>query len=134
VLALSSITNRHLCHASTRVVDGHCRAGSSVDPGHRCSYADLMNVATIRSEVGIRELKNGLSGYIDRVRDGEEVIVTDRGRPVARLSAIDASQDRLAELVAAGIVRPPSSSDRYLPKRRIKAKGSVSELVAEQRC
>ena len=44
-----------------------------------------MNVATTRSEVGIRELKNGLSGYIDRVRDGEEVIVTDRGRPVARL-------------------------------------------------
>ncbi|MCB0998175.1 MAG: type II toxin-antitoxin system prevent-host-death family antitoxin [Acidimicrobiales bacterium] len=92
-----------------------------------------MNVATTRSEVGIRELKNGLSGYIDRVRDGEEVIVTDRGRPVARLSALDASYDRLAELVAAGVVRPPASPDRYLPKRRIKAKGSVSELVAEQR-
>jgi prevent-host-death family protein len=132
--SVAGAPDRHLCHAFTRVVDGHCRAGSSVDPGYRCSYADPMNVATIRSEVGIREFKNGLSGYIDRVRDGEEVIVTDRGRPVARLSAIDASQDRLAELVAAGIVRPPSSFDRYLPKRRIKAKGSVSELVAEQRC
>jgi prevent-host-death family protein len=106
---------------------------SLVDPSHRCSYAHCMNVATTRSEVGIRELKNGLSGYIDRVRDGEEVIVTDRGRPVARLSALDASYDRLAELVAAGVVRPPTSPDRYLPKRRIKAKGSVSELVAEQR-
>lgn len=92
-----------------------------------------MNVAMVRSEVGIRELKNGLSGYIDRVRDGEEVIVTDRGRPVARLSALDAPDDRLAELVAAGVVRPPSSPQRYLPKRRIKAKGSVSDLVAEQR-
>jgi len=98
-----------------------------------CSYSQDMNVATVRSEVGIRELKNGLSGYIDRVRDGEEVIVTDRGRPVARLSALDAPHDRLAELVAAGVVRPPSSPQRYLPKRRIKAKGSVSELVAEQR-
>lgn len=92
-----------------------------------------MNVATTRSEVGIRELKNGLSGYIDRVREGEEVIVTDRGRPVARLSPLGAAQDRLAELVAAGVVRPPSSPGRYLPKRRIAAKGSVSELVAEQR-
>lgn len=90
-------------------------------------------MATTRSKVGIRELKNGLSGYIDRVRGGEEVIVTDRGRPVARLSSLDASQDRLAELVAAGVVRSPSSPRRYLPKRRIKAKGSVSELVAEQR-
>lgn len=92
-----------------------------------------MNVATNRSEVGIRELKNGLSGYIDRVRDGEEVIVTDRGRPVARLSSLDASHDRLAELVAAGIVRAPSNPKRYLPKRRIRAKGGVSEQVAEQR-
>ena len=98
-----------------------------------CSYSHGMNVATVRSEVGIRELKNGLSSYIDRVRDGEEVIVTDRGRPVARLSSLDAPQDRLAELVASGVVRPPSSSKRYLPKRRAKAKGSVSELVARQR-
>lgn len=92
-----------------------------------------MNVATVRAEVGIRELKNGLSTYIDRVRAGEEVIVTDRGRPVARLSAIDASEDRLADLVAAGVVRAPASRTRHLPERRIKAKAPVSDLVAEQR-
>ena len=113
---------------------------ASLAPGGRhlarrplCSYAGGMNVATTRAEVGIRELKNGLSGYIDRVRGGEEVIVTDRGRPVARLSSLDAPHDRLAELVAAGVVRAPSGSERYLPKRRIKPKGSVSELVADQR-
>jgi prevent-host-death family protein len=92
-----------------------------------------VNVATSRSEVGIRDLKNNLSKYIDRVRAGEEVIVTDHGRPVARLSAIDHSTDRLAELVAAGVVRPPSRSTRHRPQRRITAQGSVSDLVAEQR-
>lgn len=92
-----------------------------------------MNVATTRAEVGIRELKNGLSKYIDRVRAGEEVIVTDRGRPVARLSSVDASEDRLADLVAAGVVRAPASRERHVPERRIKAKASVSDLVAEQR-
>lgn len=93
-----------------------------------------MSVATSRTEVGIRELKNGLSGYIDRVRNGEEVVVTDRGRPVARLSPLDATHDHLADLVAAGIVRAPASGrPRHLPKRRIKAKGSVTDLVAEQR-
>lgn len=93
-----------------------------------------MNVATSSSEVGIRELKNGLSGYIDRVRNGEEVIVTDRGRPVARLSSLDAAHDHLAELIAAGIVRAPeNSARRHVPKRRIKSKGTVSDLVVEQR-
>lgn len=92
-----------------------------------------MNVATTRTEVGIRDLKNGLSKYIDRVRAGEEVIVTDHGRPVARLSALDHSADRLAELVAAGVVRPPTRPTRHRPPRRIAAQGSVSDLVAEQR-
>lgn len=92
-----------------------------------------MNVATDRLEVGIRELKNGLSKYIDRVRAGGEVIVTDRGRPVARLSAVDASDDRLAELVAAGVVRAPASGVRHVPARRIKPKAPVSDLVADQR-
>ena len=92
-----------------------------------------MNVATSRTEVGIRELKNGLSRYIDRVESGEEVIVTDRGRPVAKLSPLDASDDRLAQLVAAGVVRPPTSRTRQRPGPRITAKGNVSDLVAEQR-
>jgi prevent-host-death family protein len=92
-----------------------------------------MEVATSRSEVGIRDLKNGLSSYIDRVRNGEEVIVTDRGRPVARLSSLEAAYDHLAELIAAGIVRAPTSSERHTPPKRIKSKGPVSDLVAEQR-
>lgn len=92
-----------------------------------------MKVATSRSEVGIRDLKNGLSKYIDRVQTGEEVIVTDRGRPVAKLSSLDVSDDRLADLVAAGMVRPPSSGTRHRSRSRIKPKGNVSSLVAEQR-
>ncbi len=67
------------------------------------------------------------------MREGEEVIVTDRGRPVARLSALEESDDRLAELVAAGIVRTPVSRERHRPERRIKAKAPVSDLVADQR-
>lgn len=36
-------------------------------------------------EVGVRDLKNGLSGYLRRVVRGERVRVTMRGRPVAEL-------------------------------------------------
>ncbi len=81
----------------------------------------------------MRDLKNNLSRYLDRVQDGEEVIVTEHGRPVARLSALDHPSDRLAALIASGAVRPPKSKARYRPARRITAKGSVSDLVAEQR-
>ncbi|MEW6154551.1 MAG: type II toxin-antitoxin system prevent-host-death family antitoxin [Actinomycetota bacterium] len=92
-----------------------------------------MDVATSRSQVGIRDLKNNLSRYIDRVRAGEEVVVTDRGRPVARLSPVDSSTDRLGALVAAGVVRAPSRATRSRPRPRIVAKGAVSDLVADQR-
>ena len=81
----------------------------------------------------MRDLKNNLSRYLDRVQGGEEVIVTERGRPIARLSALDHPADRLAALVASGAVRPPRSTGRRRPRRRIAAKGSVSDLVAEQR-
>lgn len=37
-------------------------------------------------EVGVRELKARLSEYLGRAAAGEEVIVTDRGTPVVRLT------------------------------------------------
>ena len=36
-------------------------------------------------EVGIRELRQNLSALLDMVKRGSEIVVTDRGRPVARL-------------------------------------------------
>ena len=91
-----------------------------------------MNVATSRIEVGVRDLKNNLSRYLERVRNGEEVLVTDHGRPVARLSPVEASTSGLAALIEAGLAQPPKSDRRALPKL-IKATGIVSDLVAEQR-
>lgn len=81
----------------------------------------------------MRELKNQLSRYLHRVKEGQEVIVTERGRPVARLSSIDHPIDRLAELVASGAVRPPRTTTRHRPARRITSTEPVSDLVADQR-
>ena len=92
-----------------------------------------MSVATSRVEVGVRELKNHLSRYLSRVREGEDVIVTERGKPIARLSSIDHPSDRLAELIASGVVRPPRRPTRRRPTQRIEAAQPVSDLVVEQR-
>lgn len=96
------------------------------------SYNFGMNVATSRESVGVRDLKNNLSRYLKRVGDGEEFVVTDHGKPVARLVAVDPGTDRMAELVAAGLVRPPLTTRRSRPEP-IRARGTVSDLVAEQR-
>jgi prevent-host-death family protein len=84
-------------------------------------------------EVGIRELRAGLSKWIERVRAGEELIITDRGTPVARVTPIDQRRpyDRL---VAAGLIHPPAADrrGRHVPSP-VRADGPVSDLVAEQR-
>lgn len=84
------------------------------------------------AEAGIRELRDHLSKYLDRVREGEEIIVTDRGTAVARVVPFEEPRpyDRL---VAEGVIRPSKASERTRPQERVEADGSVSELVADQR-
>jgi prevent-host-death family protein len=83
-------------------------------------------------EVGIRELRADLSRLIKRVRDGEEIIVTDRGKPVARITAMD-GRSKLDELIAVGLVTPAENRGPRKHPRPIRAKGTVSDLVSEQR-
>lgn len=55
-------------------------------------------------DVGIRALKQNASEVVARVVAGEELTVTDRGRPVARLVPLPRSP--LAAMIAAGTARP----------------------------
>ncbi len=48
--------------------------------------------------VGVRELRQNLSKYLDRVKAGEDLVVTEHGREVARLVPIGA--EAYAELAA----------------------------------
>ncbi len=61
--------------------------------------------------VSVRELKDGLSGYLRRVRAGERVVVTDRGRAIAELRPLHVdkldSEERLARLAESGELRRP---------------------------
>jgi len=79
-----------------------------------------MTVATSRTaaHVGVRELKNQLSAHLNEVKAGREVVVTERGKPIARLMPVDADTDRMADLIDAGIIRPPQSGQRRLPDER----------------
>ena len=63
---------------------------------------------SIKASISI--LKAHLSRYLDMVKAGEEVLVTERGRPVAKLSPLAPNRDpegRVAKLVREGRLRPP---------------------------
>lgn len=83
------------------------------------------------TEVGIRELRDHLSRYLDRVQDGEEVVVTDRGRAIARVLPMNGERT-IDRLIAQGLVTPAVQRRRARPKP-LKTAGPVSDLVAEQR-
>lgn len=85
--------------------------------------------------MGVRDLKNRLSAHLDRVKGGEAIMVTEHGRPIARLIAVGADVDRMTALVDAGIVRAPATTTRRLPARRVRLTGvaSVEDDVADQR-
>jgi len=82
-------------------------------------------------EVGVRELHDRLSEHLERVQRGEQALVTRRGQPIARLSGVDGS-DPLEDLVRRGLVKLPVRPRKRHPPR-VKARGSVSELIPEQR-
>ena len=96
-----------------------------------------MSEATTRGAVtvGVRELKNQLSSYLDRVKASEEITVTEHGRAIARLTALAPDVDRRAALIEAGIVRPAPDNRRRLPSRRVKLTPGdpIEMLVAQQR-
>jgi prevent-host-death family protein len=85
-------------------------------------------------EVGVSELRANLSAWLDRARQGEEVVVTERGLPVARLVGVD-SAAKLERLTAEGVIGRPLRGNRPLASatpRRL-ARGSVADLVSHQR-
>jgi len=64
--------------------------------------------------IGVRELRQNASAVLRRVRGGESVEVTARGRPVALLVPVPEPDDVIDRLVSQGRARP--------------AKGNLSEL------
>ena len=58
-------------------------------------------------EVPVSALRAELKSWIERARDGEEVVITERGVPVARLTGV-ATADLVTELVRDGVLVPPA--------------------------
>jgi prevent-host-death family protein len=92
--------------------------------------------------VGIRELKNKLTHYLESAKRGERIIVTDRGVPVAILHDLEEVEGKagieecLASLARQGFLVLPKgiTSARFPSLDRVKVGGApVSETIKDSR-
>ena len=87
---------------------------------------------------GIKELKNQLSRYIALVKKGDDVLITERGRVIARVIQENSSRNSLRKalqpLVLKGqVIMPTREIERDIPEP-VKLPGkAVSEIVLEDR-
>jgi prevent-host-death family protein len=84
--------------------------------------------------VGVRELRQNLSIYLDRVKKGEALTVTEHGAAVAILRPLAPASCVLDRLVAEGRATPPSRSLRQLPRPlAVRLEKPLSEILDEMR-
>ena len=86
----------------------------------------------------ISALKASLSEYLAGVKAGEEIIVTDRGKPIAKLMPLQPGKtempDELRSLERAGIVRIGTGKipDFFWDEPRVKDKQSIARMALFQ--
>ncbi len=89
-------------------------------------------------KAGIKDIKNNLSSYLKQVKNGEEILITERGKPIARIIKETPSGTSLhltlAPLIQKGLVKLPSLSIHKMPASPVSAPGkSAAEMVTEDR-
>ena len=89
----------------------------------------------MENTTGIRALKEQLSAYIRRVKSGETIVITERGKPVGRLVPYtDSLAERLEAMQAVGFVSWSGQSLEALePAVANKSKQLISDLLLEDR-
>lgn len=85
-------------------------------------------------DVAVSEFRAHLSDWLARVRAGDEVVITERGVPVARLRGL-ASTDVLERLTADGLISRPERAARPTATglRRPRPRRPVAGRVSAQR-
>jgi len=85
----------------------------------------------MRATANVAQVKARLSEYLRQVKSGGEVLITERGVPVARLAPLDESERRATRedrLVRAGVLRPAQGPRKKLGKPRLRRAAGVAVL------
>ena len=82
------------------------RTARTREPGRPASRAEATTRAPASTRIGIRELRQHASVYVDLAEKGYTVDITNRGRLVAQLVPVREPGSPLERLIAAGIIEP----------------------------
>jgi prevent-host-death family protein len=96
--------------AAHRTGGSPARAARTREPGRPASRAEAARRAPASKRIGIRELRQHASVYVDLAEQGYTVDITNRGRLVARLVPVRELGSPLERLIAAGIVEAAEES------------------------
>jgi len=84
--------------------------------------------------IGVRELNQQTSLVMARVKKGESIEITERGRVIAKLEPVRTLPEPLATLVAQGKVIPPTSFGPLpVPLKRKRGGMSATEALLKMR-
>lgn len=85
-------------------------------------------------DVAVAELRANLRHWLGRARDGEEVVVTERGTPVVKIVGLE-NAPAIESLVQQGVIARPSTQGRPVAsgRPRPRSRRPVSDRVSEQR-
>jgi prevent-host-death family protein len=97
-------------------------------PESQCATMCYM-VARTR-QVGVRQLRQNLSVYLDRVKEGQTFTVTEHGLAVAELRPLPPAEDAVARLLTNGQISAAKRALSALPRPlAVKLKPPVSDLL-----
>ena len=94
---------------------------------------------SMETTVGIRELKARLSIYLQQVKDGKTVIITERGRPIGRIAPLlHTKEERIQVMIDAGLIKWSGKKLQPIAESEIitlepDAPSTLAEIVSENR-
>ena len=81
-------------------------AARAREPGRPAARAEAATRAPGQTRIGIRELRQHASVYVDLAEKGYTIDITNRGRLVAQIVPVREPDSPLERLIAAGIIEP----------------------------
>jgi prevent-host-death family protein len=89
---------------------------------------------TAGMDVTVTDLRAHLSSWLERARHGDDIVITDRGVPVARLSGL-ATTATLERLTADGVIGRPATAQRPQAsgRARPRPRRPLADIVSDQR-
>ncbi len=87
----------------------------------------------VHMNVGVRELKQHLSDYLDRAERGQIITITERGRAKVLIVPLPGGGDRLAEGIEQGWITPAAAPGSLAPATRHAAHTRIADVLDHDR-